>query len=183
MAGEIENRITEFSKLIKSIIVKLSPGIDPTDLDDIEQEIMIKIWKELIKSEKRINNLGSYIWKVSYTTACKMLKDLSKPKIIPLNDTHSNQHLYKRKPADPMGQPDYQLEQKELHEILFRSVESLKKSRREVVKLYFLGMNRNEIADFFGWSKDKVRNLLYRGLDDLKKILVMKGISTEMGKI
>jgi DNA-directed RNA polymerase specialized sigma24 family protein len=40
-------------------------------------------------------------------------------------------------------------------------------------------MSIEEIALYFNWSKDKTRNLLYRGLSDLKKILKEKNIDYE----
>ena len=66
-----------------------------------------------------------------------------------------------------------------LKKILGQAVESLIESRRKVVKLYLLNMTLEEIADFFGWSRHKTRNLLYRGLNDLKKMLKDKGIEYE----
>jgi len=42
-----------------------------------------------------------------------------------------------------------------------------------------LNMTIEEISIFLKWSKDKTRNLLYRGLSDLKKILREKGIEYE----
>ena len=59
------------------------------------------------------------------------------------------------------------------------AVESLMDSRRRVVKLFLLSMTLEEIAIFLNWSEAKTRNLLYRGLDDLKKILLEKGIEYE----
>ena len=37
-------------------------------------------------------------------------------------------------------------------------------------------MSKKEIAKFLGWSVDKVRNLLYRGIKDLKIILEKRGV-------
>ncbi|MFW6131169.1 MAG: hypothetical protein ACOC5F_01045, partial [Candidatus Aminicenantaceae bacterium] len=58
-------------------------------------------------------------------------------------------------------------------------VNSLIESRRKVVKLFLLNMTIDEISTFLNWSKDKTRNLLYRGLSDLKKILKKEGIEYE----
>jgi RNA polymerase sigma-70 factor (ECF subfamily) len=59
------------------------------------------------------------------------------------------------------------------------AVESLMLSRQRVVKLFLLNMTLEEIAVVLNWSEAKTRNLLYRGLDDLKKILRKKGIEYE----
>jgi RNA polymerase sigma-70 factor (ECF subfamily) len=60
-----------------------------------------------------------------------------------------------------------------------KAVDGLIESRRRVVKLYLLNMSIEEISLYFHWSKDKTRNLLYRGLNDLKKILKEKNIDYE----
>ena len=52
-------------------------------------------------------------------------------------------------------------------------------SRRRVVRLFLLNMTLEEIAIFLNWSEAKTRNLLYRGLDDLKRMLKEKGIEYE----
>jgi DNA-directed RNA polymerase specialized sigma24 family protein len=44
-------------------------------------------------------------------------------------------------------------------------------SRRTVVKLHLLNMKVEDIAIAFKWSNNKTRNLLYRGLSDLKRKL------------
>ena len=60
------------------------------------------------------------------------------------------------------------------------TVESLLASRRKVVKLYLLNLTIEEIAALFCWSRAKTRNLLYRGLSDLKKALREKDIEYEI---
>ncbi len=71
------------------------------------------------------------------------------------------------------------IDDEECKNILGQSVDSLLNSRRKVVKLYLLNMTLEEISEFFNWSPHKTRNLLYRGLNDLKKILQEKGIEYE----
>jgi DNA-directed RNA polymerase specialized sigma24 family protein len=61
-------------------------------------------------------------------------------------------------------------------EIIRESVDSLIESRQAVLKLYLIGMDQPEITEYFGWSEGKVRNLLSRGLEDLRKALHEKGI-------
>ncbi len=69
--------------------------------------------------------------------------------------------------------------QEQLREKLAEAVGRLIESRRRAVKLYLLDMTIEEIAVFYGWSRDKTRNLLYRGLADLKRLLKEKDIQYE----
>jgi RNA polymerase sigma-70 factor (ECF subfamily) len=48
--------------------------------------------------------------------------------------------------------------------------------------MHLAGYPRQEIADLLGWSEAKTRNLLYRGLDDLRSRLTARGIGWEMVK-
>jgi RNA polymerase sigma-70 factor (ECF subfamily) len=45
--------------------------------------------------------------------------------------------------------------------------------------MYLSGYSRDEIARRLGWSEAKTRNLLYRGLEDLRNELRRRGIGPE----
>lgn len=173
---EIEKTIDNFSHLIRSAIRKTSPSIDQSDMDDIEQEVKIKIWKEIQKSEKEILNLGSYIWKVTYTTTCKIMKNLFAKRRILFSRDKAAQNVEEKIVNGKTSPPNHQFETKEMLTIIRESVDSLLDSRRQVLKLYLLGMDSSEITDFLGWSEGKTRNLLSRGLSDLRENLKEKGI-------
>ena len=74
---------------------------------------------------------------------------------------------------------DRMLEELELQEQVGRAVDSLIPARRSVVRMYLAGYAREEIADLLGWSEPKTRNLLYRGLADLRERLTAMGIGPE----
>jgi RNA polymerase sigma factor (sigma-70 family) len=173
--SEIENTIDQFSQLIRSAIRKTSPQIDLSDMDDIEQEVKIKIWREILKSEKEIQNFGSYIWKVTYTTTCRTMKKLfAQKKQLWLQ--RENSVSIEDFPQVLIHNPDRQYERKELIDLIRKTVDALIESRRQVLKLYLMGMDLDEISEFFNWSDGKTRNLLSRGLADLRQGLLEKGI-------
>jgi RNA polymerase sigma-70 factor (ECF subfamily) len=45
--------------------------------------------------------------------------------------------------------------------------------------MYLAGYSREEVATVTGWSEAKTRNLLYRGLGDLRERLKEMGITCE----
>jgi len=136
-------------------------GLDP---EDVIQDVRIKIWK-LVCSEKKIGNYSSYIKKIVSSSVIDHLRKFRRDKGV---YNHAIQiHIAE------LGQPyskdlvqNYQLETS-----VGRAVELLIDSRRHVVKLYLMNLSIKEIADYLNWSEDKTRNLLYRGLSDLKKVL------------
>jgi RNA polymerase sigma-70 factor (ECF subfamily) len=78
--------------------------------------------------------------------------------------------------SDPRRRADAGMEGDELAATVHRAVGLLSESRRAVVRMHLAGYERHEIADLLGWTEPKTRNLLYRGLSDLRQILESWGI-------
>ena len=180
--NEIESTIEEFSRLIRTVIRKTSPTIDQFDMNDIEQEIKIKLWKALTKSERKIHNLGSYIWRISYTTTSRIMKRLSRQRKLFTSQGEEDYGILESCENAGTNTPNGEYVKEETMNIIGESVNSLIETRRQVVKLYLSGMHLNEISELLDWSSGKTRNLLYRGLDDLRKKLQERGIGYESQK-
>jgi RNA polymerase sigma factor (sigma-70 family) len=136
-------------------------GLDP---EDVIQDVRMKIWK-LVCSEKKIGNYSSYIKKIVSSSVIDQLRKFRRDKGV---YNHALQihiaefgHHYSKDSAQNI-QPEISVG---------RAVESLINTRRQVVKLYLMNLTIKEIANYLNWSEDKTRNLLYRGLSDLKKVL------------
>jgi RNA polymerase sigma-70 factor (ECF subfamily) len=159
---EFEDLLDRFATLIRIHIHKYDIykyGLDP---DDVSQDVRIKIWK-LLHSEKNISNLPSYIKKIVNSSVIDQLRKIRREEGI---------FSHERQVAE--NELTYSLEMariKSLEEVVGKAVDLLIESRRQVVKLYLLNLSIPEIAGYLNWSADKTRNLLYRGLSDLKKIL------------
>jgi len=169
---EFTGVIEQFSQFIRSNIQKFEPqrkGIDP---DDILQEVKIKIWN-ILTDEKKIENYASYIKKIVNSTFIDHLRRIRREELILFSEMQ-------RKISERRGTyKKERIDKNNYKNILGQSVDSLLDSRRKVVKLYLLNMTLEEISEYFNWSPHKTRNLLYRGLNDLKKILREKGMEYE----
>ncbi len=171
---EVEKTIKKYSNLIKKVIRETSPDISQFDMDDIEQEINIIIWKEFIKSEKKIYSPYSYIRRIAYTTTSRMMKNVTKRKLFVVAQIEDEQgKLDLKGNIQSYGK---QFSEEELMKIINEAIDSLVEARAKVLKMHLMGMHSNEIAEFLDWSDGKVRNLLYRGLKDLKEKLKETGI-------
>ncbi len=161
---DLEALLARFTNFIRAHIQKFEVqrfGIDP---DDIAQEVRIKIWK-LIENEKNIVNYASYIKKIVDTVVIDQLRLLRK-------DEQIYRMEKQKQVAEQMnGYRPHVLRNARMKEAVGKAVESLIESRRNVVKLYLFELSIEEISRFYGWSLHKTRNLLYRGLADLKRTL------------
>lgn len=169
---EFEKIFIQFQQFIMANIHKFDlpkKGIDP---EDILQEVKIKLWK-IVKNEKNIANLPSYIRKIINSSIIDYIRRrrreeeiLNKEKEIRISEADE---IYKKN----------KLEIEEAKTILYEALDDLIDSRKRVVKLFLLNISLDEISVILKQTRDKTRNLLYRGLNDLKKILQEKGIEYE----
>jgi RNA polymerase sigma factor (sigma-70 family) len=170
---EFEDLLNRFANFIRIHILKFNLykyGLDP---DDISQEVRLKIWK-LLHGEKNIANYASYIKKIVNSSVIDQLRKIRR-----------EEGVYSHEKQVAENELAYSLEMsrfRSLEEIVGKAVESLLESRRQVVKLYLLNLSIQEIASYLNWSVDKTRNLLYRGLADLKKVLKNTDIHYESKK-
>jgi len=159
---EFEDLVNRFADFIRIHILKYNPykyGVDP---EDVSQDVRIKIWK-LLHSEKNIASYSSYIKKIVNSSVIDQLRKLRR-----------EEGIFNHEKIVAERELAYSIELarfRSLEETVGKAVDSLIDSRRQVVKLYLLNLSIEEISGYLHWSTGKTRNLLYRGLSDLKKIL------------
>ena len=166
----LKDIIDKFSSLIRYVIAANLHKTDSVNLEDVEQEVKIKIWK-FLKKGKKVDNLPSYIKRVAYTATIDELRKMRKQNptsdFSGLNDIYSMSRINELKNSGDT--PEFLIEGQEMRESLQELINSQGKNRKQVLRLYLVGMSIEEICEFFDWDKTKVRHLLYRGIDDLKE--------------
>jgi len=168
---EFEAVMEKFSQSIRASVAKLDlekRGIDP---EDIIQEVKIKIWKKL-GNEKNARLYSLYIKRIINSTLVDQIRKMRRQEKLILHEQQRLQFEDRRNPDDPAQTDTFR-------EWLSEAVESLLESRRKIVKLFLSDLSLDEISSTLNWSKDKTRNLLYRGLSDLKAKLRDKGVEYE----
>ena len=154
-------------------------GLSPADADEVVQNVRIRLWHALVTSEKVRHVPASYVYRAAVPAALDLIRrrrrrrEDSLEALAECSDTASGAT---RRGADT---PDAALDDEELGEAVARAVDRLGASRRPVVRMYLAGYGREEIAALLGWSEPKTRNLLYRGLGDLRETLRDWGIGPE----
>ncbi len=168
--SQIKEVIETFACLIRRIVASHIYQNDGIDLEDIEQEVKIKIWK-FLKKGKKVDKLPSYIKKVAFTTTVdelrKMLKQCPSRELPDLKRLFS--YGFFEEGNEETWSPESLLSSKEARLLVRDAVESLGDNRRQVLRLYLKGMSVEDISYSLSWDKTKVRHLLYRGIDDLRE--------------
>ena len=169
---EFQKIIDDFSSYIRCLIFKYNLsklGLDP---EDLIQEIRLKLWK-IIDDEKNISNPASYIRKVVESAVIDQIRRIRKEEEIFITEKKKLISEFEPKASS------YQDQTGSLKEYVLKAADKLLDSRKLVVKLYLLNMSLPEISDYLHYSSAKTRNLLYRGLADLKIILKEMGFNHE----
>lgn len=169
----MEQLYERFAGFMAAHVRKYRVGRMGVEVDDVLQETRIKLWK-VIRNEKNVRHYSSYIKKVVDTSVIDFFRKYKREEGVYLHEK-SRQIAENASGYDS----DVLFEEMDLKDIVGLAVERLIPSRRRVVRLYLLNMTIEEIALHFQWSLSKTRNLLYRGLKDLRKILVEKKIDYE----
>lgn len=142
-----------------------SRGIDPGDFELLLQEVRVRLWKSGASSEK-LEGLGSsYVYRVAMSAAIDLLRQRRARREETLDDAGVISSAALR-----VEQVDL-AEQDDLAQRMRRAFDGMAGNRRIVVQLHLEGYERTEISTMTGWTEAKVRNLLYRGLDDLRAAL------------
>ena len=163
--------IEQFSVLIRQVIQRHLHRGDGIDLEDVEQEVRVKIWT-FLKKGKRIDNLPSYIRRVAYSKTIDELRKAMKQR--PSSEAGSLKRIFSgagQITALPRESfPEGRLDESEAGERIREMVDSLSENRRQVLRLSLKGQTIEEISASLKWEKAKVRHLYYRGIDDLREI-------------
>lgn len=146
-------------------------GLDESDVDEVLQEVRVRIWNSHRVAEM-IESLGpSYV----YQTAASASVDILRRRRAARTGMEAVQELTPNLASHDRG-PAATLEEREFADRIFAAVDQLPDARRAVVRMYLAGYGRREIAQALACAETRVRNLLHRGLVELRERLVREGI-------
>lgn len=173
LSDALEALVARFGTMVRTIGHR--HRLDEADIDAVLQEVRIRLWRACPSSEQ-IERLGaSYVYRTATSAALDIMRR-RRAYAADLADSVDD-------PSQPLPSdvrtPAQDLEASELAERVLAAVDALAPARRPVVRMYLTGYDREEIAELLGWSEAKVRNLLYRGLADLRQRLMEAGITLE----
>jgi RNA polymerase sigma-70 factor (ECF subfamily) len=173
------NAIVEaYGKFLRHTIVQLCPKNLGIQFDDIEQDARLRLWRAL-QRESEIPALASYIYKVAVTTTIDAVRRVKARREEQLGLTTEEGMADAEIGAfalAPEPSPERVAERRQIVRRVEETLARFPEDRRRAVGLYLEGMTSQEIADLLGWSEPKARNLVYRGLNDLREQLRTAGV-------
>jgi RNA polymerase sigma-70 factor (ECF subfamily) len=149
-------------------------GLRGDDLDEVLQEVRIRLWRTGGSALGKLETLSpSYVYRAAASAAIDLLRRRRARREERMDDDATPPAGGGTGAAPPA---DDALAAGETARAIEACLLELVPSRRAVVRMYLKGYDREEVAALLGWSEAKTRNLLYRGLDDLRRRLLARGI-------
>ncbi len=185
---EAESRLNaildEYGAFLRRTIAHFCPKDLGIHFSDIEQEARLRLWRAL-QSEREIRDPASYIYRIAMTATLDAVRRIKAKREVQLRlveDEDDDKGPPLALSSDPNRSPEVEAERKQLAGKVRTALARLSGNRRRAVGLYLEGITSQEIATLLGWSEPKARNLLYRGLSDLRAQLRAEGIEYEIDK-
>ena len=168
-SAALESVLTRFEGVVRTIAARYR--LPPADRDDLIQEVRVRLWRAL-EVERIASVPASYLYRTASSAALDLIR---------------RRRTNREDPLDELGPTDLSLadsaaradERAELSDLAFRieqAIEAIPETRRAAVRMYLAGYGSGEIGELMGWTEAKARNLLYRGLADLRARLEASGI-------
>jgi len=182
---EVEARfniiIEEYGRFLRRTIIQLCPKDLGLQFNDIEQDARLRLWRAL-QSEREIKDLTSYLYRIAVTAtldAIRRVKTKREEQLLLAEEEDEEIAEPHRLVAGSANAPDRLAERRQLVRKVEAALSRLSENRRRAVGLHLEGMTTQEIGDLLGWTEPKARNLVYRGLQDLREQLRAEGVDYE----
>ena len=166
----IEALIARFRTMVRNVGTRR--GLVEADLDEVLQDVRIRLWRAG-EGGKALEDLGSsYLYHLATSAAIDLIRRRRSRRADDIEDIRERAEL-----TTDNTSPHDALEARELASQIEAAIDTLSIDRRVAVRLHLTGYDREDIARMLGWTEARTRNLLYRGLDDLRRRLTDMGIS------
>lgn len=144
--------------------------LDEADLDEVVQDVRIRLWRANPDVRTLAETSATYLYRTAMSAAVDLLRRRRRREADPIPEDGL---------VDEKSQAGQAAEVADVSRAIYAGVGGLIDSRRPVVRMYLAGYDRAQIASVLGWTEAKTRNLLYRGLADLRSTLQAAGFGPE----
>ncbi len=170
--AELEELLREYSGLLRGLVEqKCPPGIDAAE---VEQRVRLKLWKAL-ESETEVRHPSSYLYRIVTSVVIDAIRSLRRRRETSL-EAEENEEVRALEAADPRPSPEDRTDAVDTRRAVRAALQELAPNRRRAVALHLDGFSNGEIATMMNWSEHKVRNLVWRGVQDLRQRLQEAGV-------
>jgi RNA polymerase sigma factor (sigma-70 family) len=165
----MEDLVRQYGKLIAAMVRRVGRHAARPVREDIQQRVLISLWKQL-RSDQTIEHPTTYIYRAAVRETVRVVRQEAARAQDPLDGEALTALRAER------GDPHVALDRKEKMARIRAAIQEIAPERRLAVRAHLSGFAVTEIMSRYGWSYQKARNLVARGMADLRRILQENGL-------
>jgi RNA polymerase sigma factor (sigma-70 family) len=163
---QLEVLVEQYAGLIRRVVARVAgPGLESSH-DDIGQRVLVNLWRQLDR-EQTIEFPASYVYRAAVREAARALRQAMARPTVPLEQLPES-----ARSDDGSRTAEDVLVAREQTERIVTALASLAPDRAKAVRAHLAGFDVNEIMTMYGWPYQKARNLITRGVADLRARLL-----------
>ena len=167
--AQLEVLARQYGRLISSVVRRITGRATDLVGDDVEQKVLVSLWRQ-IDREQKIDHPASYICRIAVREAVRVMRqEASRGRLLVADGEVEAQ-------PDGAQDPAQGLTRREQREHVESSLATLRGDRERAVRAHLAGFTVQEIMEMHTWSYQKARNLIARGMEDLRAALRQRGI-------
>jgi len=159
----------DYARLIRSAVASVAGAAASRIGDDVEQGVLVSLWKAVSGGEQKIRHPSSYIYRAAVRETVRVLRS---------EERHwEGATVVDVDLVQPGPGPERLAASGELGRDIQHAVDGLSGDRRRAVQAHLAGFDVAEIMSMYGWTYNQARNLVARGMADLRRLLRERGVS------
>lgn len=161
----LETLVKKYSRLIRSAVGRVAGHLASAEAEDIEQKVFVALWRAM-PGEQIPSSPSSYLYRAAVRETVRTVAARNRVQLVELDENQ----------RDHQPTPETMLESKELGAAIGQALTALLPDRRRAVQAHLMGFDVQEIMTMQGWPYNKARNLIARGMADLRRELEKRGV-------
>ena len=168
--ARFEALVRDYGRLIRHAIRRAARADAPRLADDIEQTVLVALWQQVAR-EQVIDHPASYVYRAAVRETIRAIRRDRAQSARAEPDRGEVERV------TTGTTPEDDVRRREQRDLLRASLETLAPDRARAVKAHLSGFSVEEIMALCGWPYQRARNLIARGMADLRAALRERGIS------
>lgn len=157
--------VREYGSLIRGVVAKVSGRKDADLADEVVQRVTASLWTAL-RGAQTIHHPASYLYRCAVRETIRELR-----RELAADDPDQLDLL----PDEVAASPEHAARAGELARATEEALAAMSPDRALAVRAHLLGYPVEEIMRMYGWTYQKGRNLIARGMTDLRAALSARG--------
>ena len=163
----LEEVVRKYGRLIRHAIRKAGGPEVSALADDIEQTVVVNLWRQMAR-EQTIDHPASYIYRAAIRETVRALRrERDRAGAAASVQAHAV--------TEPLD-PESIAVARQRRQALAAALAELAPDRGRAVRAHLRGWSVQEIMQVTGWTYQRTRNLVARGMSDLRSALVGRGV-------